>query len=127
MRILFLTLVMTGLMTASVSAAPTASKSHFTVENLSNVMIKIEIFPADDYLGTSTPDQFGLAALSQRTFTCPNRGRYACRIGILAKQVPICVELRAGDQKAALRLNDYAILTVMRVRSGGFLCEISQP
>ena len=127
MRILFLGLLTLGFTAHTMSAAPAASKSHFTVENLSNVMIKIEIFPADDYLGTSTPDQFGLAALSQRSFSCPNRGRYACRIGISAKQVPICADLRATEQQTALRLNDYAILTVMRVRTGGFLCEISQP
>ena len=127
MRIFFFALLTISLTADPIAAAPAASKSHFTVENLSNVMLKIEIFPADDYFGTSTPDQFGLAALSQRSFTCPNRGRYACRIGITAKQVPICTDLRAADPHTALRLNDDAILTVMRVRSGGFLCEISQP
>ena len=126
MRSLFVFLAIGGVAILPATSAPAASKSHFTIENLSNAMIKIEIFTADDYFGTSTPDQFGLAALSQRTFNCPSRDRYACRIEVTAKQVPICVDLLPAHEHAVLRLNGNATLTVVQTRKGGFVCEISQ-
>ncbi|MEO1304773.1 MAG: hypothetical protein AAFV37_07350 [Pseudomonadota bacterium] len=126
MRSLCIALAVLCLATTQALAAPAASKSHFTIENLSNAMIKIQIFTADDYFGMSTPDQFGLAALSQRTFNCPSRDRYACRIEVTAKQVPICVDLLPANEHAVLRLSNNATLTVVQTRKGGFVCEISQ-